>query len=63
MMGVLREIFDERVDEICNLYLKQVGTPFEVPSPIIVDIDQGQVIQIENYKARRDLRILQERNL
>jgi len=39
MIGVLREIFDERVDEICNLYLKQVGTPFEVPSPIIVDID------------------------
>ena len=28
-----------------------------------MDIDQGQVMQIENYKARRDLNILRERNM
>ena len=63
MIGALRNIFDGCVDEMCDLHLQNIGTPFQVPSPVIVDIDQGQVMQIENYKARRDFNILRERNM
>ena len=39
MIGVIRDIFDNNVDEVCTQYLKLVGTPFEIPSPIVIDID------------------------
>jgi len=43
--------------------LSQKGTPFEVASPIIVDIDEGKLIEIEEYFAQKTLNDLMEEDL
>lgn len=51
MIGILREIFDKQIDELMRIYTDAKDTPFAIPSPVIVDIDNGQVMQIEKYSA------------
>jgi hypothetical protein len=46
MIGVMRDIFDTSVDELHNLYVSSLNTPFSVASPCIVDIDAGKVMEI-----------------
>jgi len=63
MIGVMRDIFDTAVDELHNLYVSSLGTPFSVASPCIVDIDEGRVMEIQEYKALKDVNEIMERNL
>jgi hypothetical protein len=51
MIGIQRDLFEGCVEEMCNLYLEALETPFEVPAPCIVDIDAGEILEIEMYKA------------
>lgn len=51
MLGVCKELFDCHIEEMTRLYLNAKETPFAVPSPVIVDIDCGKVMQIEKYYA------------
>ena len=63
MIGIMRDIFDDQIEELQNIYLSQKGTPFEVASPIIVDIDEGKLIEIEEYFAQKTLNDLMEEDL
>ena len=63
MIGVMRDIFDTAADELHNLYVSSLGTPFSVSSPCIVDIDDGRVMEIEEYKALKDVNEIMEKNL
>lgn len=49
MIGIMRDLFDNSVDELCDLYLDAKDTPFQMASPCIVDIDQGKIMEIEEY--------------
>mgnify|MGYP006891289994 CR=1 FL=1 len=55
MIGVLKSIFDQSVDEMTNLYLQAKDTAFATPSPVIVDIDAGKIMQIEKYRALKEV--------
>lgn len=63
MIGIMREIFDDQIEELQNIYLSQKGTPFEVASAVIVDIDQGKLVEIEEYFALKALNSLMEEDL
>lgn len=62
LIGVLRGVFDQAADELYDLYVSSLNTPFSMPSPCVVDIDEGKVMEIEEYKAVRDLNHIMERN-
>jgi hypothetical protein len=62
MIGVVRAVFDQAADELYNLYISSLNTPFSIASPCIVDIDEGKVMEIQEYKAVRDLNHIMERN-
>lgn len=51
MLGIQKELFDANVQELVVLFLGAKDGPFAVPSPVIVDVDSGKVIQIEKYYA------------
>lgn len=55
LIGILKDIFDLNVNEYLKIYLDAKDTPFAQPSAVIVDIDNGQVMQIEKYSALRHL--------
>ena len=44
MIGVLKSIFDQSVDEMANLYLDAKDTAFATQSPVIIDIDSGKIM-------------------
>lgn len=59
----MRDIFDTSVDELHDLYVQALGTPFSVASPCIIDIDDGRVLEIQEYKAIKDVNEIMEKNL
>ena len=63
MIGILRDLFDSSVDELCDLFLGSQGTAFQTASPCIVDIDHGKIMEIEQYKALKVVREVMERTL
>lgn len=60
MIGVMKNLFDANVEEICRLHMANKGTVFATQSPVIVDIDSGKVMEIEKYQALMDLNHLMQ---
>ena len=56
MIGIQRNIFDGCIEEMVSLYLDAFDTPFSVPAPCIIDIDLGEIHEVEMYKAMKELR-------
>ena len=62
MIGVVRGVFDQAADELYDLHVAALDTPFKTDSPCIVDIDEGKIMEIIEYKAIRDLDAVMESN-
>ena len=62
MIGVVRGVFDQAADELFDLHMASLNTPFKTDSPCIVDIDEGKIVEIIEYKALSDLNTVMESN-
>jgi hypothetical protein len=64
LIGLIKPVFEQSLDEMASLYLQAKDTPFATPSPVLVDIDSGKVMQLERYHALRKVeRLLEEAEL